>query len=92
MPLIALGFSRSALGYGKSLGRVLNPPVGTPSPLLARRSMTMGLGARIYSPEGELLRELERTKPTSQSLSAYVRSLLRQEVLRRKMAEATEQP
>ena len=40
--------------------------------------------------EGELLRELERTKPTSQSLSAYVRSLLQQEVLRRKMAEATE--
>ena len=40
--------------------------------------------------EGELLRELERTKPTSQSLSAYVRSFLRQEILRRKMAEATE--
>ena len=40
--------------------------------------------------EGELLRQLERTKPASQSLSTYVRSLLQQEVLRRQMAEATE--
>lgn len=40
-----VGSVRSAFGYGRSLGRVLNPPVGTPSPLLSRRSMTMGLGA-----------------------------------------------
>ena len=40
--------------------------------------------------EGELLRELERAKPASQSLSAYVRSLLQQEVRRRKIADATE--
>jgi WS/DGAT/MGAT family acyltransferase len=39
------GTARSALRYGRSLGRVLNPPVGTESPLLARRSMTMGLAA-----------------------------------------------
>jgi hypothetical protein len=40
--------------------------------------------------EGELLHELERTKPPSQSLSGYVRSLLRQAVLRRKMTEAAD--
>ena len=40
--------------------------------------------------EGELLRELERTKPPSQSLSGYVRALLRQAVLRRTMAEAAD--
>ena len=41
--------------------------------------------------QGEtLLRELERTKPPSQSLSAYVRSLLRQAVVRRNMAEAAD--
>jgi hypothetical protein len=40
--------------------------------------------------EGELLRELERTKPPSQSLSAYVRSLLQREILRRKMADAAD--
>jgi len=38
--------------------------------------------------EGELLRELERSKPASQSLSAYVRSVLEREVLRQKMAAA----
>src|SRR5256712_5031662 len=31
---------------------------------------------RSIKVEGDLLRELERTKPPSQSLSAYVRSLL----------------
>ena len=41
--------------------------------------------------EGELLEELSRRKPPSQSLSAYVRSVLQQEVLRRKMADAAEQ-
>src|SRR5439155_25398218 len=40
--------------------------------------------------EGDLLRELERTKPPSQSLSAYVRSLLHQAVVRRDMAEAAD--
>jgi len=40
--------------------------------------------------EGELLRELERSKPASQSLSAYVRSVLEREVLRKKMAAAAE--
>src|SRR5439155_19911322 len=36
------------------------------------------------------LRELERTKPPSQSLSEYVRSLLHQAVVRRDMAEAAD--
>jgi len=40
--------------------------------------------------EGDLLKELERTKPRALSLSAYVRAVLRQEVLRRKMAAAAE--
>ena len=40
--------------------------------------------------EGELLRELERAKPASQSLAAYVRSVLRREVLRQKMAAVAE--
>jgi hypothetical protein len=38
--------------------------------------------------EGELLRELERAKPASQSLSAYVRFVLQQAMMRRKMADA----
>lgn len=41
--------------------------------------------------EGELLADLEQTKPPSQSLSAYVRSVLEKEVRQRKMAEAAEQ-
>ena len=40
--------------------------------------------------DGDLLRELERTKPPSQSLSAYVRSLLHQAVVRRDMAEGAD--
>ena len=40
--------------------------------------------------DGDLLKELERTKPASQSLSGYVRSLLQQEMRRRKMAAAAE--
>jgi hypothetical protein len=40
--------------------------------------------------EGDLLRELERTKPPSQTLSAYVRSLLERELRRLKMAEAAD--
>lgn len=41
--------------------------------------------------EGKLLEDLERSKPPSQSLSAYVRSVLEQEVLRHKMADAADQ-
>ena len=40
--------------------------------------------------EGELLKELQKFKPASQSLSGYVRSLLQQEVQRRKMANAAD--
>jgi hypothetical protein len=40
--------------------------------------------------EGELLAELERTKPAAQSLTAYVRSILRQEVRRQQMIAAAE--
>jgi len=38
--------------------------------------------------DGELLRELERLKPASRSLGAYVRCVLQREVLRQKMAAA----
>jgi hypothetical protein len=40
--------------------------------------------------EGELLEELERTKPPRQSLSAYVRALLQQAVVRRRMIDAAD--
>ena len=40
--------------------------------------------------EGELLKELQKCKPSSQSLSGYVRSLLQQEIMRRKMSAAAE--
>lgn len=40
--------------------------------------------------EGDLLDEIEKVKPKTQSLSAYVRSVLRREVLRHKMAGAAE--
>jgi hypothetical protein len=40
--------------------------------------------------EGDLLRELERTKPPSQTLSAYVRSLLEREMRRQKVAQAAD--
>jgi len=40
--------------------------------------------------DGELLKELEATKPTSQTLTAYVRSLLEGELRRRKMAAAAD--
>ena len=38
--------------------------------------------------EGELLLELERSKPESLSLSAYVREVLTKNLRRRKLAEA----
>lgn len=40
--------------------------------------------------EGALLEELTRAKPRSQSLSAFVRSILEREVLRRKLTESAE--
>jgi predicted transcriptional regulator len=40
--------------------------------------------------EGELLAELERAKPTAQSLTTYVRSVLRQEVRRQQMIAAAD--
>ncbi len=39
--------------------------------------------------EGELLSELERRKPQAQSLSAFVKSILRRDLLRRRLAEAS---
>ena len=41
--------------------------------------------------EGKLLDELERAKPASQSLTAYVRSVLQQEVRRKQLVAAAEQ-
>jgi len=38
--------------------------------------------------EGELLAELERAKPESQSLSAYVREVLSKDLRRRQLAQA----
>lgn len=40
--------------------------------------------------EGDLLAELERAKPARQSLTTFVRSILRQEMQRRQTAEAAE--
>jgi hypothetical protein len=40
--------------------------------------------------EGQLLKELERAKPQSVSLSAYVRDILQREIRRRQMAEAAD--
>jgi len=40
--------------------------------------------------EGELLAELERVKPSAQSLTTYVRSVLRQELRRQKMIASSE--
>ncbi|TME71281.1 MAG: hypothetical protein E6I48_14020 [Chloroflexi bacterium] len=40
--------------------------------------------------DGEQVRELERSKPASQSVSAYVRSVLQREVLRQKMGAVAE--
>jgi hypothetical protein len=38
--------------------------------------------------EGELLRELEKAKPESSSLSAYVREVLSKDLRRRKLTQA----
>ena len=40
--------------------------------------------------EGALLMQLERTKPSRLSLSAYVRSLLEQAIARQQMSEAAD--
>jgi diacylglycerol O-acyltransferase / wax synthase len=40
-----VGSARSAIRYGRSATRVLNPDVGGGSPLLAQRCMTLGLAA-----------------------------------------------
>lgn len=40
--------------------------------------------------EGELLLELERAKPASQSLTTFVRDVLRREVRRQQMAAAAD--
>lgn len=49
-----------------------------------------GMKATTIKVEGELLAELERAKPTSQSLTTYVRSVLRQEVRRQQMMGAAD--
>jgi len=38
--------------------------------------------------EGDLLAELERHKPATQSLSAFAKSILRRDLLRRQLADA----
>jgi hypothetical protein len=38
--------------------------------------------------EGDLLAELERHKPPTQSLSAFAKSILRRDLLRRQLADA----
>jgi hypothetical protein len=40
--------------------------------------------------EGELLLELEKDKPQSLTLSAYVREVLRKDLMRRKLAQAAQ--
>ncbi len=40
--------------------------------------------------DGELLLDLERAKPPRESLTTFVRTILKQEVQRRKMADAAE--
>src|SRR5262245_13195186 len=46
--------------------------------------------ATTFKVEGELLKELERTKPPQETLSGYVRSILEREVRRRRLAEAAD--
>jgi hypothetical protein len=41
--------------------------------------------------EGELLSELERHKPPEQSLTAFVKAILRRDLLQRQLAEAAQQ-
>jgi len=48
----------------------------------------MRMKATTIKLEGELLAELERAKPESVSLSAYVREVLNKDLRRRKLAQA----
>jgi predicted transcriptional regulator len=49
-----------------------------------------GMKATTIKVEGQLLAELERAKPSSQSLTTYVRSALRQHVRRQQMMAAAD--
>jgi hypothetical protein len=53
--------------------------------LIYRSSMK----ATTVKVEGELLQELERRKPPALSLSAFVKSILRSDLLRRQLTEAS---
>jgi len=48
------------------------------------------MSATTIKVEGELLDELNRSKPVNVSFSAFVRSILEREVLRRKLGESAE--
>ena len=50
----------------------------------------MSMKATTIKVEGDLLKELEATKPASQTLTGYVRSLLERELRRQKMAAAAD--
>ena len=51
---------------------------------------SLSMRATTIKVEGELLEELERAKPAAQSLSAFIRSVLRRELVRRKLGDAAE--
>ena len=46
------------------------------------------MGATTIKVEGALLMQLQRIKPEKQSISAFVRTVLEKEILRRQMADA----
>jgi len=48
------------------------------------------VGSTTIKVEGQLLQELTRAKPANLGLSAFVRSILEREVLRMRVADATE--
>jgi hypothetical protein len=50
----------------------------------------MSMKATTIKVDGELLAELERVKPASQSLTTYVRAILQHEVRRLQMTAAAE--
>ena len=53
-----------------------------------RLKQILRMKATTVKIEGELLRELEASKPPDQSLTAYVRSVLRKDLERMKVREA----
>jgi hypothetical protein len=55
-----------------------------------RSTYSCSMKATTIKVEGDLLQELVRTKPRTQSLSAYVRALLQQAITRQQMAQAAE--